>query len=221
MVRSPLNDCSLRAESTTRRRSATPAETALRATYFAPISFAMMPARIFLPLPGGPQRIMEGSWSRSMLRRSTVPLPTMWSWPTSSSNERGRIRAASGSKPVASCGGVGRSDCVPSPRALATAQRNFLLESQRVNVLVDDVCRRHLDEPVEYRHGQRKVPELSDYRQIADDVYRREDEDQQHDDRSALPDRHALVAEQGKPQAEQCRQPYDRLHSARPLYLAF
>ena len=55
-----------------------------------------MRASVVLPLPGGPQKIIDGTWSLSMRRRSMRSSPTRCSCPTNSSKLRGRIRAASG-----------------------------------------------------------------------------------------------------------------------------
>ena len=53
-------------------------------------------ASVVLPLPGGPQRMIEPSWPRANIRPSGVSGPSRWSWPTSSSSARGRSRSASG-----------------------------------------------------------------------------------------------------------------------------
>ena len=61
----------------------------------------MTRARVVLPLPGGPQKIMELK-SRPALRdrHNRRPGPTRCAWPTNSARVRGRIRAARG------CGGA-------------------------------------------------------------------------------------------------------------------
>ena len=46
------------------RMSFTPASTALNGTKTAPVRLAMMRASVVLPVPGGPQRMSEGTWSR-------------------------------------------------------------------------------------------------------------------------------------------------------------
>ena len=84
------------ASATTRRRSATPEATAETSSKCDCVSAAMIRASVVLPEPGGPQRTIDGSWSASIARRSTRPSPTRCSWPTNSSSERGRMRAASG-----------------------------------------------------------------------------------------------------------------------------
>ena len=76
--------------------SATPALVALTELKWESVMLAMMYARVVLPLPGGPQRIMEGSWSASIALLRVRPSPTRCSWPTNSLKLTGRMRAASG-----------------------------------------------------------------------------------------------------------------------------
>ena len=59
---------------------------------------AMTRAIVVLPTPGGPQKIMDGSWSASIMRRSTLPGPMRWVCPDTSSRVFGRMRAASGAE---------------------------------------------------------------------------------------------------------------------------
>ena len=56
----------------------------------------MTRASVVLPVPGGPQRIIDCSTSRSIASRSGRPGPSTASCPTISSSVRGRIRSASG-----------------------------------------------------------------------------------------------------------------------------
>ena len=93
-----------RARSTTLRRSATPALVALTASKVALVAPAISAASVVLPLPGGPQRMSDGTSPASTARRSTVPAPMARCWPTNSSNVRGRIRVASGACAAASVG---------------------------------------------------------------------------------------------------------------------
>jgi hypothetical protein len=87
----------LPASVTTRRMSATPARTALRVSKCDFVVLAMIIASVVLPVPGGPQKMMEEKRrSVSMARRSSLPGPRMCSWPTNSSKVRGRMRAARG-----------------------------------------------------------------------------------------------------------------------------
>ncbi|TMF45625.1 MAG: MFS transporter [Chloroflexi bacterium] len=61
-------------------RAVLPAERlvgALRVAKRAWVWRAITSARVVLPLPGGPQRIIDGIWSSSMLRRSMRPGPRM------------------------------------------------------------------------------------------------------------------------------------------------
>ena len=53
-------------------------------------------AMVVLPVPGGPHSSTDIGWSPSIRRRSGEPSTSRWSWPTSSSSVRGRIRTASG-----------------------------------------------------------------------------------------------------------------------------
>src|SRR6266702_2258677 len=76
MVRRPPRARSASASATTWRISLTPASTAEKGTKRAPATWAMRKATVVLPVPGGPQRIIE-------CRRP-------------SSRLRGRIRSASG-----------------------------------------------------------------------------------------------------------------------------
>src|SRR4051794_17395425 len=62
----------------------------------ARVTLAITSASVVLPLPGGPHRMSEGTWSASIARRSRRPGPMSDSWPTNSPSERGRIRAARG-----------------------------------------------------------------------------------------------------------------------------
>ena len=73
-----------------------PASAALNDTKRAFVVSAMMRASVVLPVPGGPQRMIDCRKSRSMASRSGLPGASSSSWPTNSSNERGRIRSASG-----------------------------------------------------------------------------------------------------------------------------
>src|SRR5205823_620996 len=61
---------------------------------------AMMRASVVLPVPGGPHRMMDWSKSRSIASRSGLPGASRSSWPTNSSNVRGRTRSASGARTV-------------------------------------------------------------------------------------------------------------------------
>src|ERR1700737_2606827 len=93
------------APGTTFLRSATPAVTADIATMRALVSLARRPARVVLPLPGGPHRTMLAMCPGLVSCRKTS---TTRRWPTSWSNVFGRIRVARGawgSEP----GGIGKS----------------------------------------------------------------------------------------------------------------
>ncbi len=77
---------------------------------------AMRRASVVLPQPGGPHRMREWSAPRASMRRSGESGPATSAWPIQSSNERGRIRSASGwcaagrsPPPSAGSGGSGLS----------------------------------------------------------------------------------------------------------------
>ena len=57
---------------------------------------AIIRARVVLPVPGGPYSTREDSLSATMARYSRVFLPIIWAWPTHSSMDTGRMRAARG-----------------------------------------------------------------------------------------------------------------------------
>ncbi len=87
-----------RAWSTSLRTSATPTVTALKAKNSASSSRASTRARVVLPQPGGPQKIMDANKRRARMARQRMrPSPTRWPWPANSVRSRGRIRAARGS----------------------------------------------------------------------------------------------------------------------------
>src|SRR3989304_2300856 len=96
------------ASAPTRRRAATPEETAETGSKWERVRPAMMRARVVLPEPGGPQRTIEGGSPASIALRRRRPSPTICSWPTNSSRGRGRMRAASGAWPAAGGAGGGR-----------------------------------------------------------------------------------------------------------------
>ena len=94
----------------TSRISLMPLVTAEKSMNVACVWCAMTRASVVLPTPGGPQKIMDCTWSASMMRRRTLPGPIRCCWPATSSSVSGRMRAASGraasacsSKSVTSC----------------------------------------------------------------------------------------------------------------------
>src|SRR5215470_9413384 len=113
MVRRPPRARSASASETTCRISFTPAITAENGTKRAPATWAMSEASVVLPVPGGPQRIIEWSRPSSRDRRSTLPGPIRCCWPTTSSRLRGRIRSARGAGGAGAeeTGGSKRSTC--------------------------------------------------------------------------------------------------------------
>ena len=112
------------------RTSAVPELTAESWTRRAPVWPAMSRASVVLPHPGGPKKIMLKSSPPSTAARSTVPGPTMCSWPANSARVRGRMRAASGAS-AATCSSLRekRSTSGVYRRGGAARSRTFLLPS--------------------------------------------------------------------------------------------
>ena len=81
----------------TSRISLMPLVTALKFTNSAWVLFAIIPASVVFPTPGGPQKIMDGMRSCSMSWRKSFPFPKRFVWPANSSRFSGRIRLARGS----------------------------------------------------------------------------------------------------------------------------
>src|SRR6202011_224492 len=77
-----------------------PARTAENSMKSALVMRAMILARVVLPVPGGPQKIIDVGSSCSICTRNGFPGPTRCSCPTNSSSVRGRIRSASGRAPA-------------------------------------------------------------------------------------------------------------------------
>ena len=73
-----------------------PLVTAEKLMNSALVWLAITRARLVLPTPGGPQKIIEETRSLSIRRRSTLPGPNRCFCPTNSSSVCGRIRAAKG-----------------------------------------------------------------------------------------------------------------------------
>ena len=86
----------VRAASTAARMSLMPARTAEIPMKSAAVAFAASRARVVLPEPGGPHRIIEWMRPPSRARRSGLPSPTKCPCPANSASERGRSRSASG-----------------------------------------------------------------------------------------------------------------------------
>src|SRR5260370_42329989 len=80
----------------TSRRSFTPDSTGEIDLKTDAVCSATSRARVVLPLPGGPQRIIECRVPEAAIWVSSLPGPSKCSWPTASSSVRGRIRSASG-----------------------------------------------------------------------------------------------------------------------------
>ncbi len=110
------------ARAITSRTSARPACTADSSSKAASACSAVMRASVVLPVPGGPNRIIECGRPDSIAVRSAEPSPSRCCWPTNSSSVRGRIRAASGpSAGAASGSGSGASNRRSMPAVWSAA----------------------------------------------------------------------------------------------------
>ena len=78
----------------------------------------MSRASVVLPVPGGPQKMIDCSRSRSIASRSGRPGASSSSWPSISSSVRGRIRSASGTvRGSGGCSGSSkRDDMIARPK---------------------------------------------------------------------------------------------------------
>ena len=94
----PCSPSRARARSATSRTSFTPAVTADSGSNAFSVAPATSRAIVVLPVPGGPHSTTDDSRSDSMSTRSGLPGPSRCCWPTTSSSERGRSRAASGAR---------------------------------------------------------------------------------------------------------------------------
>src|SRR5262249_54673150 len=96
-----------------------------------PATCATSRAIVVLPVPGGPQRIIECSLPSSSARRRTFPGPTRWACPTTSSRLRGRIRSARGAEAEGESGGAVSNRSTPGLYARGRAGRRGLGSSER------------------------------------------------------------------------------------------
>ena len=85
------------AVASTPRTSLTPALTADSCSKAASVSSATSRASVVLPVPGGPQRIIDTGRPRRTISPKAAPGSRRCGWPTTSSRDRGRIRAGNGS----------------------------------------------------------------------------------------------------------------------------
>ena len=116
IVPRPCSPSRWRARSMTSRTSLTPAVTALSCSNARLVLPATARASVVFPVPGGPQKMALVSRSCSTRRRSGLPDPTKWVWPTTSSRFFGRSRAASGAwaRRRSSAAAANRSDTPPT-----------------------------------------------------------------------------------------------------------
>ena len=105
------------ASSRTRRTRGIPSVTAEKGMNAASIRLASSPARVVLPVPGGPQKMRLGTRPLSMSWRRGRLSPTSFGCPTNSASVRGRMRAASGE----SARPASRDRAAPGPPASAGA----------------------------------------------------------------------------------------------------
>jgi hypothetical protein len=88
--------CASKALSTASRMSLTPPNTAEILRNWASKACAISRAKVVLPTPGGPHKIMECGWPDSKATRKGCPSPNRWSCPITSSSDWGRRRSAKG-----------------------------------------------------------------------------------------------------------------------------
>src|SRR5690606_20836589 len=75
---------------------------------------AIRRASVVLPTPGGPHSTIDGRFPESSRLRSGAPGASRWSWPATSSSERGRMRSASGRAPTAASASTPRGVLIRS-----------------------------------------------------------------------------------------------------------
>ena len=85
------------AVASTSRTSLTPADVAESCSNAAAVSLATSRARVVFPVPGGPHRIIDSGLPARTIVPKAAPFSSRCPCPTTSSRERGRIRAARGS----------------------------------------------------------------------------------------------------------------------------
>ena len=102
----PLRASSSAASATIWRSSFTPCSTAEKVTVGTPLASPSSWASVVFPVPGGPHRISDSRRPLARRSRSTRPGPSRCCWPTNSSTVRGRMRSASGARPLALAVGV-------------------------------------------------------------------------------------------------------------------
>ncbi|MPN04877.1 hypothetical protein SDC9_152125 [bioreactor metagenome] len=111
-----------------RRMSATVEVTPERRMKAASVVEAINSAKLVLPTPGGPERMIALKLSASTARRRSLPGARMCFCPQYSSKVRGRIRAASGASAMRSL----RPDCsVPIPKSNCSITTRLRIESDQ------------------------------------------------------------------------------------------
>ncbi len=121
----------MRAASKTFFKSATPEKIAEICSKASPASPESSRATVVLPVPGGPQKIIEPSEPDAIMRASTPSSPVKCSWPVTSASVFGRSRSASGrraSTSLGTCGAkrslIGRSAGCAGPRVRSRPARS-------------------------------------------------------------------------------------------------
>lgn len=102
------------AASKTLRKSATPEKIADICSNCRPTRSAMSRAMVVLPVPGGPQRIIDANRPSATMRPMGPSGPTMWSCPITSSSVEGRNRSASGVGASLSIPAASKSEVIKS-----------------------------------------------------------------------------------------------------------
>src|SRR5947209_4570005 len=96
----------------------------------ARVVFAMMCASVVLPVPGGPQKMIEPGSSLSIWMRNGLPAPRICCCPTNSSSDRGRILSASGLVGPRSCNSPATSEKSDTSVVLVVPLSKCLVQQQ-------------------------------------------------------------------------------------------
>ena len=80
-------------------------------------------ATVVLPVPGGPQKIIERGASPSAIRRNGPLSPRRWSWPMTSASDFGRSLSASGREASSASCALSNSGAEDVVRGLAMSVR--------------------------------------------------------------------------------------------------
>ncbi len=86
---------------------------------------AISRASVVLPVPGGPQRIIECGRPEAKAAESGLPSPSNCGWPITSSSERGRSRSARGASAPPARAAAGSSGRLIEGMASAASSPRF------------------------------------------------------------------------------------------------